>query len=280
MTCHKHLPRISVLTPSYNQGRYLEQNIQSVMRQSYPEFEHIVIDGGSTDGTVEILQKYPHLKWVSERDEGQADALNKGLAMATGDIIGWINSDDYYEQSIFQEVACEFANDDVRWVVGGICVYVEASGKCYRCSKGDIGYETLLRHPHHVRQQAGFYRRALLESVGGWDSRLFMVMDYDLWLRLAKRHPPKEVQSDWGWYRICGGRKSSGGNIMKQAREIGQIWHREGVPWLWRTRYWSRNLRYTLKAAIKGTLARAHMIGPEHADIPLRHPGWQPRRSS
>ena len=84
--------KITILTPSFNQGAFVEKNIQSVMSQDYADFEHIIIDGGSTDNTVDILKKYPHLKWISEPDEGQADALNKGLAMATGDIVGWINS--------------------------------------------------------------------------------------------------------------------------------------------------------------------------------------------
>ncbi len=89
----KYLPKISVLIPSFNQGKYIEENIQSVLNQNYPNFEHIIIGGGSSDNTVGILKKYPHLIWVSEPDEGQSDALNKGVDMATGDIIGWINSD-------------------------------------------------------------------------------------------------------------------------------------------------------------------------------------------
>jgi len=102
-------PSISIVTPSLNQGRYIEQTIQSVLLQNYPNFEHIVIDGGSTDGTVEILKKYPHLKWISEKDSGQSEALNKGLKMATGDIIAWINSDDWYAEGAFNNVA-SFSN--------------------------------------------------------------------------------------------------------------------------------------------------------------------------
>ena len=102
--------RISVITPSFNQAGYIEQNIRSVLDQQYPDFEHIVIDGGSTDGTVEVLKRFPHLKWISEKDNGQSDALNKGFAMASGDIICWLNSDDWLAPEAFHRVAHELAS--------------------------------------------------------------------------------------------------------------------------------------------------------------------------
>ena len=89
-------PLVSVVTPSFNQAAFIEETIQSVLKQDYPHIEHIVVDGGSTDGTVDILQRYPHLRWISEPDCGQSDALNKGFAMARGEILGWLNSDDTY----------------------------------------------------------------------------------------------------------------------------------------------------------------------------------------
>src|SRR6058998_2090201 len=96
-------PGFSIITPSFNQARFLEENIQSVLTQAGVSVEHIVVDGGSTDGTVEILKSYPHLRWISEPDRGQSHALNKGFRMATGEILGWLNADDSYEPSAVAE---------------------------------------------------------------------------------------------------------------------------------------------------------------------------------
>ncbi len=100
-----HFPKISVITPSLNQGKFVERCIQSVLNQAYPNFEHIIIDGGSSDETLETLNQYPHLKWVSESDKGQAHAINKGIAMAEGEILAWLNSDDAYTVGAFVAVA-------------------------------------------------------------------------------------------------------------------------------------------------------------------------------
>src|SRR5205085_4919715 len=100
--------KISIITPSYNQGRFIRDTIESVLNQNYPNFEHIVIDAVSNDNTVEILKEYPHLKWISEKDKGAADAINKGMKMATGEITTWLNSDDYFEQNIFSYVEKQF----------------------------------------------------------------------------------------------------------------------------------------------------------------------------
>ena len=126
---------LSIITPSFNQGEYIEQTIDSVLSQKYPNLEYIIIDGGSTDQSVEIIKKYKkHLAyWVSEPDQGQSDAINKGLRMATGEIINWINSDDYYEKDALQTVADAFQDDRVN-VVCGTGKIVSADGKLVRDS--------------------------------------------------------------------------------------------------------------------------------------------------
>jgi len=107
---NKNNPKISIVTPSYNQGNYIEDAIKSVMEQNYNHFEHIIIDNCSTDNTIDILKRYTHLKWTSEPDKGQSDAINKGFKKATGDIIGWLNADDYYSPGTFRKVAEKLIN--------------------------------------------------------------------------------------------------------------------------------------------------------------------------
>ncbi|MBP7435874.1 MAG: glycosyltransferase [Bacteroidales bacterium] len=103
-----NLPRVSIITPSYNQGQFIEKTILSVLNQNYHNFEHIIVDGGSIDNTLEILKKYPYLIWISEPDKGQSDTFNKGLKVSSGEIIGWLNSDDMYKQNIFSGIVKYF----------------------------------------------------------------------------------------------------------------------------------------------------------------------------
>ena len=176
--------KVSIITPSYNQAQYIEQNIQAVARQGSAEVEHIVVDGGSTDGTVDILKKHSHIIWVSEADGGQADALNKGLAKASGEIIGWLNSDDLYVEGILPEVVDEFRSSSVQWVIGNLTTLYEATDSWVARRSPVIDHDALLENPDIVRQQPTFFRRSLLDKCGAWDARYHMTMDYDLWVRL------------------------------------------------------------------------------------------------
>ncbi|HEU5260781.1 MAG TPA: glycosyltransferase family 2 protein [Gemmatimonadales bacterium] len=185
-------PLISVVTPSYNQGRFLERTIRSVLEQNYPQFEHIVMDGASTDGTIEILRRYRHLTWVSEKDSGQAAALNEGLRRARGEIIAWINSDDWYEPDIFHAVAAFFVANPDKHIVMGDCRLVDADGRSLGVL---INYERGLRQLRKYwqarsipTQPAVFFRRSLLDEFGFLDESLHYALDYDLWLRFAAKH--------------------------------------------------------------------------------------------
>lgn len=188
----KSLPRISVVTPSFNQGQYIERTILSVLEQDYPDFEHIIIDGGSTDNTLDILKKYPHLKWISEKDEGQADALNKGLRMATGEIIAWINSDDWYEPEAFNTVAEWFKENPDKNVVMGNCNLIDKSGKIFYVAENyERGFEEMSLFwitGSIPTQPAIFFRKKLLDEFGYLDKSLNYAMDYDLWMRFAKKN--------------------------------------------------------------------------------------------
>lgn len=221
--------KFSILTPSFRQGAYIRQNIESVLQQGWPDIEHIVVDGGSKDETVDILRCYPHLKWVSEKDEGQADALGKGLRMATGDIVGWINSDDYYFDGALKKVAEAFADPKVQWVIGDISLLDEASGEFTTMKSAEVSWDTLQRNPDIVRQQGTFFRREFLLQAGGWNKQFFMVMDFDLWVRLAKRSKPVMLGEQLAVFRIQKDQKSGLANLRRQTGEIAQVLQREGA---------------------------------------------------
>jgi glycosyltransferase involved in cell wall biosynthesis len=125
----KQWPCITIVTPSFNQGNFIAETIESVMAQNYPNMEHIVMDGGSTDDTLEVLKRYPHLKIVSEQDRGQADAINKGFALATGDIWAFLNSDDTFLPGALQRVAQEIDPTQGRQVVMGRCRFIDEKGQ-------------------------------------------------------------------------------------------------------------------------------------------------------
>lgn len=262
-------PKISILTPSYNQGNYIEENIQAVLNQDYLNFEHIIIDGGSTDGTVEILKKYPHLKWVSERDDGQSDALNKGLAMATGEIIGWINSDDYYEPRIFRDIADRFKEVSVQWVIGLIKQIYEDIDLVLPIKSPEITYKRLIENPDIVKQQCTFFRKSAIESAGGWNKELYMVMDYDLWIRLSKKNAPLMLQKNWAYFRCYAGQKTSYKNMITQAREIQQILKNEGESLAKRKWFLVKRYRYLLKGVFKNFLIKLGLINKKYSGVPL-----------
>lgn len=177
-------PRISIVTPSFNQGQFLEETIRSVLLQGYPDVEYIIIDGGSTDNSVEIIKKYePWLAyWVSEPDRGQSHAINKGFERSTGEIMAWINSDDMYLERCLSTVALEIPR--TKGVLVGAAVEMNGStGECHYIFKHPT-YEQMLFDGRVVPQASTFWRRSLWKMVHQLDERLNYVMDYDLWLRM------------------------------------------------------------------------------------------------
>ncbi len=256
---------ISILTPSFNQGRYIEQTIRSVRDQKCPNVEHIVIDGGSTDETVSILRKYSDVRWLSEPDRGQADALNKGLALARGDVIGWINSDDYYESNILGDVADRFTSNSVAWAVGDITTTCFDPPVFTRRKSPPITYGGLLRNPDLVRQPGTFFRRDLLKQAGGWDPTLNMVMDYDLWLRLSKIAEPIMTNANWAYFRMHEQQKSGYRNTARQWREIASILEREGVSSYGMWRVGAMKVRSVVAGSMKARLVGAGILPPIYA---------------
>jgi glycosyltransferase involved in cell wall biosynthesis len=180
-----NLPKITIITPSYNQGQYIEETILSVLNQNYPNLEYIIIDGGSTDNSVEIIKKYENrlAYWVSEKDEGQSDAINKGLARATGDVFNWLNSDDYYLPDALWTVGKAFLNDKDLNVFCAREKQMSASGYV-RITEGtaicSTLEETITRANNN--QPPTFFRLDVVKKLGGIRKDLYFCMDADLWV--------------------------------------------------------------------------------------------------
>lgn len=179
--------KVSIVTPSFNQGRFIERTINSVASQSGAEIEHVVIDGGSTDNTVEILKSFtPSVQWVSEKDKGQSNAVNKGILSTDGEIIGWLNSDDvYYPGTIARIVAYFEANSDVDLVYGK-ADHIDADGNPFELYPTEQWDFEKLKEICFICQPAMFFRRSVIEKYGQLDESLNYCMDYEYWLRLGK----------------------------------------------------------------------------------------------
>lgn len=184
-------PKISIITPTLNCAGYIEDCIESVLSQNYANFEHIVIDGGSKDGTVPILKKYDHLKWISEPDDGEADALNKGLRMASGDIIAWLNADDYYTDGALETAAALINPAEGHHAIYGKVVLLgdDELPIGIRVPAPDVTLKRLLRwhRPLHLFQPAIFYSRELMRDVGNYCQDLTYAVDLDYWIRVARK---------------------------------------------------------------------------------------------
>lgn len=210
---------VSIITPSYNQAAYLEQTITSVLGQDRAEIEYIVIDGGSTDGSVDIIKKYSSrlAYWVSEKDKGQAEAINKGFAKATGEIIAWLNSDDYYLAGAVAAAVRVFEqNPDVVLVYGNM-LSVDEHGKTFNTLKyKQLTLEDLLCF-QIIGQPAVFMRRSALQQAGGLNLDFHFLLDHHLWIRMAQRGRILHVPQTWAAARYHAEAK----NIAKAA-EFGR----------------------------------------------------------
>ncbi|HEX6806212.1 MAG TPA: glycosyltransferase family 2 protein [Terriglobales bacterium] len=187
-------PAISIITPSFNQGSYIEETLKSVNRQEYPRLEHIVVDGGSTDGTLEIVKRYSslpsygYLRWIAEPDNGQTDALNKGFRMASGDIIGWLNSDDVYEPTALRYAAEFFdRNPEIDFVYGDYKIVDAAGSTLLEKKEIDFDWDILLCGLNYIAQPNVLFRRRVFDALGYLNDSLHYLMDYEFWLRAASR---------------------------------------------------------------------------------------------
>ncbi|HWL65042.1 MAG TPA: glycosyltransferase family 2 protein [Actinomycetota bacterium] len=177
-------PKVSIVTPTYNPGTRLERCIASVGAQTYENVEHIVVDAESTDGTVELLMAKPNIRWVSEPDQGQADALNKGFRMAEGELLTWINGDDTLEPDAVRYVVEAYERTGAEWIYGNCEMWDERSAHLWDPP------HTLSQESFYwgcpIAQQGTFFSKRAFESIGGIDASFDLSMDFDLWLRLLE----------------------------------------------------------------------------------------------
>jgi glycosyltransferase involved in cell wall biosynthesis len=220
-------PRVTVVTPSFNQGNFLEQTILSVLGQRYENLEYIIMDGGSADGSLGIIQKYSNnlAFWAAEKDGGQADALNKGFAKATGDILCWLNSDDFLLPGALQRVVAEFRDEDD--LIYGACLsFSETGRKCVVNRPPEHDYEELCLQDYIV-QPSSFWRKSLWDKTGPLESSLHYAFDWEWFLRASKLGFFRRSKTIFSAYRFHADHKSSTGGEVRR-REICDVAARTG----------------------------------------------------
>jgi glycosyltransferase involved in cell wall biosynthesis len=230
MTSNPYL--VSVITPSFNQARYLEETIRSVLDQDYPRLEYFVVDGASSDGSVEIIRRYADRLswWVSEKDSGQAEAINKGFARATGEIIAWLNSDDTYQPGAISAAVKAFvANPEAVLVYGNMLAVDEHSKTTNLLRYKQLNLEDLLCF-QIIGQPAVFFRREALEKAGNLDPTYHCMLDHHLWLRIALHGKLLYVDQTWAAARYHSEAKNIARSI-EFAREAFRV-----LDWTQRTR--------------------------------------------
>lgn len=209
-------PQITIVTPVYNQVNFIEQTIQSVLDQGYPNLEYIIIDGGSTDGTVEVIKKYADRLsyWVSEPDKGMYDAIQKGFALCHGDILGWINADDLYLQKSLFAVASIFKRyPEVNWITSHHTV-IDEDGVIIR-TKPSLPYTKYFFyldsswHGNEIGQESTFWRESLWDKAGGFSPAFRLAGDFELWLRFFQYEPLYVVDTAFAAFRVRADQLSS-----------------------------------------------------------------------
>jgi glycosyltransferase involved in cell wall biosynthesis len=225
-----NLPLVSIVTPSYKQALFLESTIRSVLEQDYPRLEYIIVDGGSTDGSVDIIQRYADRLawWVSEKDKGQTDAINKGFAHANGEVLAWLNSDDTYQPHAIAQAVEFLQTHPEAGMVYGDTNFIDESGRTigrFRAAQTDL--RRLRRGYVHIPQQASFWRAHLWKQVGPLDPSFYFAMDYDLWVRLAALAPLQYTPQLWANFRL----HTQGKTLAADDRcwpEMLRVYYRDG----------------------------------------------------
>lgn len=219
------LPWITIVTPSYNQGGFIGETIRSVSEQDYPHLEHLVIDAGSTDQTKEVLASFahlPHLRWICEPDRGQSDAINKGVRMARGEIVGWLNSDDLYFPAALKAIGLAFAGHPEVGVIYGAGAKIDATGAMLK----EIPFRPFdparIRGAFYILQPSMFFKRDLFLGTGGLTESRHYAMDWELLLKFPKSTPIYSIPDKIGKLRCYTETKTATGG-WERMREIADI---------------------------------------------------------
>jgi glycosyltransferase involved in cell wall biosynthesis len=227
-------PLVSILTPSYNQAKFLERTILSVLNQTYSNIQYLIMDGGSRDGSLEIIKKFQHKIsfFVSEKDQGQTDAINKGFLRAKGEIFAWLNADDTYLPNAVSDAVDTLQADPSLGLVYGQANYIDENDRVigtFPSAQTDFG--RLKRGYVHIPQQSSFFRADLWKKVAPLDPSFYFAMDYDLWIRLAKISRLKYVPIVWANFRLHPDAKTINADDRCWP-EMLRVHFREGGTWL------------------------------------------------
>jgi len=235
---------VSIISPVYNAHMYLEQCIRNVIEQTYPYIEHIIIDGGSTDGTLEIIEKYQkkyrgRIRPISEPDRGAGDAWNKGWKIAKGDIIGWIGADDIYMPDAVETIVSFFNENPDAYFVYGECEYIDGEGNITGKAKTrEFNLHYALNNDNPIPTMSAFYKKEVIRKIG-WMDTTINACDYDYWIRVAKQFPMHHIKKVLSRFRIHDG--SVGGKL-----KTFKIYARE---------------RYIINRRHGGSLVSYHVLG-------------------
>ena len=228
-------PLVTIVTPSYNQGRFIRETIESVLSQDYRPIEYMVFDGGSTDETTEVLKSYgDRFYWVSEKDNGQSNAVNKGWSRASGQILGWLNSDDIYLPGAISR-AVDFLNHHPEVVaVYGEGYHIEEDGRIIERYPTEPFNRQRLTETCYICQPTVFIRKAVLEEIGLLDENLRYCMDYDLWFRIARRYDFGYLTEYLACTRFYRGTKTLGQKVQVHKEILEIVFrHNKSVPPSW-----------------------------------------------
>ena len=256
---------ISIVTPSFNQGSFLEKTILSVLGQDYPNIEFIVIDGGSTDGSDDIIKKHEKqiAHWISEPDTGQSNAINKGFAKASGEILAWLNSDDLLMPSAIKIAANYFMEYPDIGVVYGDRLHIDFKGNVIGMNQGPSYKQNMFKRNFTLPQETVFFRKEIFQKIGGLDESLHFAMDFDLWCKMSEVTNMRHIPFFMGCFREHESAKSIAVHHSKENNAIKYLKEHEDVY----KRHFSGSLPTPVKMRWYRLLRRLNLLIEKRSDV-------------